>query len=159
MFTNIYIALISFALIMLLMIAKQKHEFLALLSYYAIGVLIYELLPVDTYNYYYMCMAACALITGIFIYDEFKVAAMCSYSLVLVNTFGYLLWYKFYPHDLYNVFSAIMLIIQFLSILPKVKLNGVAKLNSRRIMAVTTDSDGDWSNDKMHKAQKGKGKL
>jgi hypothetical protein len=142
MFTDIYITIISVSLIVLLAIVRQKHEIIALLLYYAIGVAAYFVIDAEGYNKYYILMGCTTLIVGIAIQYEFKIAAMCSYLLVFVNVIGYYLWYKHYSHDLYEVISAIILITQFLSILPKALFNGITRPNDRYSLDGATGFDG-----------------
>ncbi|PHR55926.1 MAG: hypothetical protein COA43_14500 [Robiginitomaculum sp.] len=130
MFENIYISIIVVSLIALLTISKQRHEIIALLVYYAIGVAMYFIIDVESYNSYYVIMCISSLSLAVVIQDEFKFAALCSYLLIPINILGYFLWYKYYPHDLYSVLASCLLIIQFLSILPKAILNGTTRTNT-----------------------------
>ena len=75
----------------------------------------------------YSCAASLNLIVGVILHKDFRVAAVCAYLLVLVNVGGFLLWVKFYPHALYDNISAIILIIQISSLLPKGLLNGLRR--------------------------------
>jgi len=131
MFSVIYISIIVVSLIVLSFIVRQKHEMYALLSYYAIGVVLNFIISAEAYNTYFMLMMTVSLVVGIFVYGEFKIAGLLSFTLIPVNIIGYLLWYKYYSYDLYQVISAIILIIQFISILPKALLNGISRPSER----------------------------
>ena len=88
--------------------------------------------------YYYSCAASLNLIVGVILQRHYLVAAMCAYALVFTNVVGFLLWVKFYPHALYDNISAIILIIQISSLLPKGLLNGLR----RNIQHSMAKSDG-----------------
>lgn len=151
MFSVAYISFIVISLTILSFIVRQKHEMYALLSYYAVGVVLYFVISAEDYNSYYMWMMSSALIVGVFVYNEFKIAALISYLLVFVNVIGWLLWHKHYSSDLYNVISAILLIIQFISILPKALFNGITKLSDRHSLDVSDSFYSREACDTMHK--------
>jgi hypothetical protein len=131
MFTVAYISIIVISLTILSFIVRQKHEMYALLSYYVFGVVLHFTISPEDYNAYHIAMMTLALVVGVFIYDEFKFAAFLSYTLIPVNIIGYLLWYKGYSYDLYQVISATILIIQFISILPKALIDGITRPSDR----------------------------
>ena len=79
--------------------------------------------------YYYSCAATLNLIVGLILQRCYFVASMCSYSLVVVNVFGFWLWHKGYDPDLYDNISAIILLIQLSSLLPKGLLDGLRRIN------------------------------
>ena len=92
--------------------------------------------------YLYSCTALLNLIVGVILQKAFRVAALCAYALVFVNVGGFLLWVKFYPHALYDNISAIILIIQISSLLPKGLLNGLRR-NNQHFMAKFSFFNGD----------------
>ena len=81
--------------------------------------------------YLYFCTASLNFIVGDILRKDYRVAALCAYSLVFVNVIGFLLWVKFYSPALYDNISAIILIIQLSSLLPKGLLNGFGNNNKR----------------------------
>ena len=147
----LYIAIVFASLVALLFIARQKIEIFVLLLYYAAGVLMSVAINPINYNHYYVTMGTVSLAVGYIISYEFKVAAICSYLLVPINITGYLMWYKYYPHDLYNVIAAILLIIQFLSILPKALFNGLGRTSNRYSLDGGAGFNGGEEYDTMHK--------
>ena len=80
-------------------------------------------------NYYYPCAALLTLIVGLILQQGYKVAAICSYCLVLVNTAGYIIFELGYKHDIYDNICSIILLIQLSSLLPKGLLNGLRRNN------------------------------
>lgn len=75
--------------------------------------------------YYYSCSSLLNLIVGLTLYPERSVAAICSYSLVIINVFGYLLWYTGCDPDIYDNIALLILTTQLVFILPKGMINGL----------------------------------
>jgi len=84
--------------------------------------------------YYYSCTATITFIVGLILQRHYFVAAICSYSLVLVNVLGYWLYENMYDPLLYDNIYAIILIIQAASLLPRGLLNGLRR-NNQHLMA------------------------
>ena len=131
MFEVTYITLIVTGLIWLLFKCDSKPEILVILAYYFFNVILFFSIPGKYYGAYYVIMGTLSFFVGYVIAYEFKIAAMLSHLLIPVNILGYLLWYKYYPHELYNVIAGIILIIQFFSILWRVNLNGIDRLHHK----------------------------
>lgn len=74
--------------------------------------------------YYYSCAAFLNLIVGIILHIKYKSTAICSYGLVFVNLFGFWLWHASFDPFLYDMMSALILVIQLISLIPKRLLNG-----------------------------------
>lgn len=121
----LYQFIIVIALSIILIKTKNNGEISSVVAFHLISVLIYFTLSASYYNYYYMAMCLVLIASAKALRDRFKLASLCSCILVPINIVGYFLWSKRYPHDLYDFLSAIMLIIQFISILPRALTNGV----------------------------------
>ncbi len=118
--------LVIIAFLIVAVVATRKDgEVLSIAAFHLFSIAMYYFISSENYNNYYIVMCFLSLSVGLMLSQRFFVAAMCSYALVLVNLVGYLLWYKHYPHHLYDFLSAIILVIQFIFILPKVILNGI----------------------------------
>jgi len=76
-------------------------------------------------TYYYSGSSLLNLIVGLTLFHERKAAAICSYFLVILNVFGYLLWYGYYPPAIYDNIALIILSMQLVFILPKGMVNGL----------------------------------
>ena len=83
--------------------------------------------------YYYSCAGLLNLIVGLILQKDYTTTATCSYSLVVVNLIGYFIYEKGYDPVLYDNISAIILIIQLSSLLPKGLLNGFGH-NNKHLM-------------------------
>lgn len=92
--------------------------------------------------YYYSCAATLTFIVGLILQRYYFVAAICSYSLVLVNIVGYWLYENYYEPALYDNISAIILLIQLSSLLPKGLLNGLRR-NYKHSLVKPPFFDGD----------------
>ena len=84
--------------------------------------------------YYYSCAGLLNLIVGLILQKDYNAAATCSYSLVIVNLVGYFIYEKGYDPVLYDNISAIILIIQLSSLLPKGLLNGLGHSNKHSLV-------------------------
>lgn len=153
---HLYQAVIIVMLILIPVITRRNEEVLSIAILHIASIAMFYLISDEHYNDYYDVMILLCLISGAVLYPRFKIAAICSYILVLVNALGLFLWYKYYPHDLYNVISAIIFIIQFLSTLPKALFNGMDSRSNR----YSVDSDGCFDGNKtyvtMHKTSQTK---
>ena len=154
-----YQLIIIVALFLLLLKTKRNGEISSIIAFHIASVAMYSFISEDYYSYYYTAMCGVSLVTGLILQDQFKVAALCAYTLVPVNVLGYFLWYRYYPHDLYNAISAILLIIQFISILPKALLNGMDANNTRRSLDVPVHFDSCSTHDTMYKTSQNKEAL
>lgn len=92
--------------------------------------------------YYYSCAGLLNLIVGLVLQKDYNSTAMCSYSLVVVNLVGYFIYEKGYDPVLYDNISAIILIIQLSSLLPKGLLNGFGH-NNKHSMVKPSFFNGD----------------
>ncbi len=81
-------------------------------------------------------------IVGIILQRDYKAAAICSFSLPVVNIFGYWLYEKGYDPVIYDNICAAILIIQISSLLPKGLLNGLRR-NNQHPMAKFSFFNGD----------------
>lgn len=138
-------------LIAMTLITRRNTEVLGVVAIHVIGILMFLTISAEHYNYYYTLMCGVLLVSGFILHQQFRVAAICSYILVPVNALGCLLWYKYYPHDLYNIVASIILVIQFLSTLPKVLLNGIDTTIDRYSVASGCRFDGNKECATMHK--------
>jgi hypothetical protein len=95
--------------------------------------------------YYYSCASSLALFVGIILHKRHKVAAICAYSLPLVNILGFFLWVNYYTPGLYDNISAVILIIQVISLLPKRLLNGFRfyRYNHQHSLVKSSGFNGD----------------
>ena len=117
---------IIFSIICLLLFnkASRSDAFILIIAY-----LVYQSFIVDlSAASYYSTTASLNLITGLVIHSRNKCAAICSYSLVLVNVFGYFLWFAYLEPNVYNDISLKILILQVITIIPKGLLNGLANI-------------------------------
>lgn len=105
--------------------ASFKGAFVLLIAYCIYAPLIIPMQAI----YYYSCATLLALIVGLVLHDRYIVAAICSYSLTMVNVLGFFLWFNYYDPTLYDNMSAIILIIQAVSLLPRELLNGFRRNN------------------------------
>ena len=148
---HLYQVAIIVILVILWLFSRDNGEVLSIVVLHATSIAMYYFISESHYNYYYTTMCFVLLVVGKSLFTRFKVASICAYILVPVNALGYLLWHKFYPHDLYNAISATILIIQFLSILPKALFNGMDTAINRYSMAGGSRFDGNKECDTMHK--------
>jgi len=139
---------IIFFIIFLLLFNKASRvdAFILITAY-----IIYQSFVVDlSAVYYYSIAASLNLIVGLVIHSRNKYAAMCSYSLIFVNVFGYFLWYQYYDPDIYDNISLSILALQIITILPKGLLNGLGNI-IKYIMAKSPIFNSIQSRVTMHK--------
>lgn len=122
------------AVIALLLFSKDKDsQFSAMILVFA--YLFYNAFIVGTpFILYYSYAAFLNLIVGIILQKRNPYAAICSYSLTLCNVGGFFLWYNYYPHNVYDNISLLILILQTITILPTRLLNGL-RTSIQHIMA------------------------
>jgi len=100
---------------------------------------------------YYSLAASLNLIMGLFLHDEYKMPALCAYLLVPVNVLGFYLWYDYYPPDLYNVISVIILSIQLLLLSTRILTHGRSRDNIKHPLAFPDGFDSRQACDTMYK--------
>ena len=97
---------------------------------------IYSLFIIDTSaTFYYSLTAALNLISGMFLQYKYKMAAICAFLLVPVNVLGFYLWVNYYPPDLYNVISVIIIVIQLIAISTRLLTHGSSRDNNQHPLA------------------------
>ena len=148
---HLYQGVIIFILVVIVLKTRQNSEVYSIVWLHAVSISMYYCISEEFYNYYYTVMCFVLLVVGMLLRTRFKVAAICSYVLVPLTALGYVLWYKHYPHDLYDVISAIILIIQFLSTLPKALSNGMGTTINRYSVVGSGCFDGNKECDTMYK--------
>lgn len=89
---------------------------------------LYGLLVIPSPDmYYYSLSSLLNFIVGIVLQRNYRVAAICSFSLPVVNVFGFWLYEAGYDSVIYDNICAIILLIQLSSLLPKGLLNGIRR--------------------------------
>ena len=118
----LYQYIIPFVLIGLLLVKPSRlGAFILLADQY-----VYYTLVLDVpFFYYYSICALINLITGAILQDKYFKSAMCSYLLVFVNIYGYLIWYNYIPPISYDMLSAVVVIAQLIGIFPDELYNGI----------------------------------
>ncbi len=118
---------------LLLLINKSTRDAAIVLI---IGKSIYYLLIVGINPLLYYSLAATLnLIMGNVLRHEYKMTAICAYLLVPVNVLGFCLWVNYYPHDLYNVISGIIIVIQLITLSIRILTHGSSRDNIKYPLA------------------------
>ena len=114
---------ILFSVLCVLLFDKDKaSQFCAFIL--IIAYLFYQSFIVGIpFTQYYSYAAFLNLLVGIALQPKNKIAAICSYSLVLCNVLGFFLWYNYYTPVVYDNISLLILVLQTIAILPTRLLN------------------------------------
>jgi len=116
-------------LIMLVLIfyhyKASKGAFVIFLGYVFFGLIVYIDIPAEDYSYYYVCTSFACLVVGYFLQRVNVFAAICSYSLVFVNVYGFFLWYNYLEHVSYDNICMFILLLQLLLVTPRSFLDGL----------------------------------
>jgi len=91
-----------------------------------VGYLIYLIfiLPIDG-PYYYKLAALLNMIIGFILYKEYRIVALLSFSLILVNSVGLVLYNNYYEPTIYDNLSLLIIALQILILIARVTLNGI----------------------------------
>ena len=112
----------------------------------------YSLMVLDLHPFYYYSICSLInLITGALLQDKYFKSAMCSYLLVFVNIYGYLIWYNYIPPISYDMLSAVVVIAQLIGIFPDELYDGIHRALKQFRMARRTCFDNYQACVKMYK--------
>lgn len=108
------------------MIAFNKDKESSLLAFVLIihSLFYYSFVVNATDIHYYSYSAIINLMLGMYLQTKNKNAAICSYLLVPIDGFGFLLWYGDYYPDIYDNIAILIHSIQLITITPKRLRNG-----------------------------------
>lgn len=140
--------LLSFIAILLLYKASNNDAFILFVGYcfYFLTIGMFE------GGYYYTGSALINMIIGLSLHFINRKAAMCSYILVPVNMFGFLIWYSYSPPDIYNYIAISVLIAQILFVLPRGIQDGLRRCY-KHIMAKHPVFNSNQARVTMHKTE------
>jgi hypothetical protein len=134
---------------LLLLINKASREGALILI---IGKAVYYLFIIDVSPLLYYSLAATLnLVMGVFLHYEYKISALCAYLLVPVNVLGFYLWYDYYPPDLYNVISVIILTIQLIWVATRILTHGRSRYSDKHSLAFPAGFDSRQESGTMYK--------
>ena len=114
--------IIYLVIVLLLFIRASKYD--AFVLFVAFSVYQVFIIPVSDI-YYYSCTSLLNLCVGIVLHHRNRLAALCSYSLVLLNLIGFWMWYAMFNPTVYDNISLFILTIQLFAIIPKGLVNGI----------------------------------
>lgn len=121
-------------------------------------LLVYYLFIVDmSAIYYYSCTATLNLSVGLILHSRYKLAAMCAYSLVLTQLYGFYIWYQYVDPISYDIIAGILLTVQAVSLIPKGDRSGIGYY-WQHIMDKPLGFDSGESRVTIHKRQQNKTK-
>ena len=100
---------------------------------------------------YYSLTATLNIVVGIFLQYKYKIAAICAFVLVPVNVLGFYLWVNYYPPDLYNVISVIIIVIQLIAISMRLITHGSSRDNNQHPLALVHGFNSNKACDTMYK--------
>ena len=136
-----YQYMIIFCYALLLISSPSRRGAVIILS----AFLLYYLLvnPLE-WKYYYAATALINTVAGFLLCKKYLAASICSFSLILINAYGYMLCYNYQPPDNYDNISLTILIIQLITMLPKGLFNGIysSGRNGKHTMVRAPDFDG-----------------
>ncbi len=112
---------IALAVLSLSLIKTTRQGGLILAVGYVVNLI---LSGVSGENGYYLASAVMNLAIGCALQYEYKWAAICSYFLVFTDAVGYIVWAKYYSHDLYDTVSVMIMIIQLMFIAMRILTHG-----------------------------------
>jgi hypothetical protein len=136
----------------MLFVRKTRKEcFILLCGYFLYTYFIKDL----SANFYYSITALLNLLIGLAVFRLNLLVSACSYSLVLVNVYGYWLWYSYQEPTLYDNISLTILTTQLALIVQKGLLDGIGN-NSKHNVAEPFGAFGFQQNIKMRKNRKAK---
>jgi hypothetical protein len=149
-----YVDCAIIAICMLLLINKATREGAFILIS---AKVIYSLFIIDrSATLYYSLTAALNIVAGMFLQHKYKLAAICAYVLVAVNVLGFYLWVNYYPPDLYNVISVIIIIIQLIAISTRLLTHGRTRDNNKYPLAFPHGFNSNKACDTMYKTASSK---
>ncbi len=101
---------------------------------------------------YYSLAATLNLFMGNALRYEYKIPAICAYVLIPVNVLGFYLWVNYYPPDLYNVISVIIITIQLIAISMRLITHGSSRDNNQHPLALVHGFNSNKACGTMRKA-------
>ena len=113
--------IIFFYFLLLLSRKSRQGALVMLLSFFAYGVVINNF----SWEYYYASAGLLQLVLVMALSKRYLSASVCSLLLIVVNFYGFVICYNYYPPVSYDIACAAILIIQLLLIASKGLLNGI----------------------------------
>lgn len=91
-----------------------------------LGYLIYYFSIVDLPGeYYYHSSALLNTVIGVILIKKYPAVAILSFSLILINLIGFVLYDNFYDPSVYNKLSSFAIFLQIIMLTIRMLLNGV----------------------------------
>lgn len=147
---------IFFVIFLLLFNKESRVDAFILFAAYSVYMVFTFYLPAISEDgfYKYSITAGLNLTVGFLLHQRNVHAAICSYTLVIVNLIGFCIWYLHLPLTDYNNFSLAVLIIQLITITPKGLTNGLRRY-SECITAKFIGRDSIQTHTTLRENQKG----
>ena len=114
--------------------------------------LVYFIFVIDAdWDNYYLYSATLDTIIGVMLYRRYRVVAILSFSLIIVNYIGYLLSLNYYEPTIYDSMYLIITLLQIIMLIIRGLLNGIDRPHNFNTLVFFVDFDSNQNRVKIQK--------
>lgn len=136
------------AFIALLIPAQSRLAALVILAF---NIIYFNFIIDLAWDDYYLYSATLNTILGVTLYKKYRVVAILSFSLIIVNYIGYLLSYNYYEPTIYDIMCLIIILLQIIMLTIRGLLNGIDRRYNYSPMVFLVNFDSNKNHAKIQK--------